>query len=133
MIARDPEALIAFLEERQATPFAWGRTANDCVGFALEAVRRQTGRRLLPGVHWTTKRGADRVIRRLGGLEAAVDARLPSIAPAMAQRGDVAAVADDRFGVALVIVEGATLVGPGTRGTRRLPRAAMIKAWSIDV
>jgi hypothetical protein len=132
-MAVDREALAGFLAGRLAMPFAWGREANDCVGFVLAAIEALSGHDVLPGVTWTTERGAARVIRRLGGLERAVDARLRPIAPAAALRGDVAAIADERFGVSLLIVEGSSLVGPGGRGLKRLPRSAMTKAWSIDV
>lgn len=132
-MTRDLHAFAAFLAERGPMPFDWGRSANDCVAFILAGIEAQTGRDMLPGVTWTTERGAARVIRRLGGLEHAFDVRLRPIVPAMAQRGDVAGVVDDRFGVSLLFVEGATLAGPGARGTKRLPRTAMIRAWSIDV
>lgn len=132
-MARDLHAFAGFLAERGPMPFTWGRSANDCVGFILAGILAQTKRDMLPGVTWTTELGARRIARRLGGLEHALDVRLRSIAPAMAQRGDIAGVVDPRFGVSLLFVEGVTLAGPGVRGTKRLPRTAMIKAWSIDV
>jgi hypothetical protein len=51
----------------------------------------------------------------------------------MAQRGDIAAVPDPVLGISLMVLEGATLAGPGARGIKRLPRSAMIAAWSIDL
>jgi hypothetical protein len=132
-MTRNLEAFGEFLADRSRMPFAWGRHANDCVASILAGIAAQTGRNVLPHVTWTTRRGAARVIDRLGGLEHALDVRLTPIAPAMAQRGDVAGVPDDLFGVRLLFVEGATLVGPGLRGAKRLPRSSMTKAWSIDV
>jgi hypothetical protein len=129
---RDRDALLRFLAERTAMPFAWGRDANDCAGFVLAAIEAQTGRDMLPGISWSSELGAARVIKRVGGLEHAFDQRFRPVAPALAQRGDVAGIADDRFGVSVLIVEGPTLVGPGERGLKRLQRADMIKAWSID-
>ena len=129
---RDLDALFVLLEERARRPFAWGRGRNDCAGFVLAAIAAQTGRDILPTVTWTTRRGAARVLRRLGGLEAAFDARLTPIAPAFARRGDVAAIVDERLGISVMIVEGTVLVGPGTRGLTRLPRSAMIRAWSVE-
>jgi hypothetical protein len=126
---RDHLALLRFLEERSAMPFEWGR--NDCVSFAARAVRVQTGRRLLGRLRWRSLTGARRNIERLGGLETAIDERLERIAPAEAMRGDIAGVPNDVFGIRLMIVEGASLAGPGTRGVRRLPRSAMVAAWSI--
>lgn len=130
---RDLDAFSGFIAGRSTVPFAWGRRANDCVGFILAGIIAQSRRDMLPGITWTTERGAARVIRRLGGLEHALDVRLRPIAPAHAQRGDVAGVIDARFGVSLLFVEGTTLAGPGARGIKRLPRSAMLKAWSIDV
>ncbi|MDR7232300.1 hypothetical protein J2X45_003406 [Caulobacter sp. BE264] len=129
---RDDLALVAFLAARMRAPFAWGREANDCVSFAAAAALVQTGRDVLPAdVTWRSARGAGRVLRRLGGLEAAVDAQLPTIAPAKARRGDVALV-ETRTGPALMIFEGAALVGPGPTGLMRRPRADARKAWSLD-
>lgn len=129
---RDFETLHRYLAARTAQPFAWGREANDCVSFALGAVEVLTGRAIrgqLPS--WTTERGALRALARLGGLAAAVDTVLTPIAPAMAQRGDVAMAENPQTGAqALFVVEGATLVGPDASGARRLPRARMAKAWS---
>jgi len=130
---RDLVAFYALLEERGRRPFAWGREATDCVALVLAAIAAQTGRDALPGVIWASEAEAERVIADLGGLEAAMDERLRTIAPAHAQRGDVAGVPDARFGVSLMLVEGAALVGPGARGLLRLPRVAMIRAWSVDV
>ncbi|MES3152949.1 hypothetical protein O6Y00_11155 [Sphingomonas faeni] len=71
-----------------------------------------------------------RALRRLGGMEAAVSARLTAIAPALAQRGDIAGVPDDMLGLRLMVVEGETLVGPGDNGNCRQKRNAMTHAWS---
>ena len=132
-MARVLEALLSFIESRDRTPFAWGRGANDCASFMLDAIVAQGGADPFPGKTWANETEAARVIKRHGGLERAVTKRLRAIPPAMAQRGDVAGVPDERFGVSLMIVEGATLVAPGTRGNKRLPRSAMTKAWTIDV
>jgi hypothetical protein len=129
---RDLQALVRFLGERAAIPHVW-RKGRCCVSFALAAAAAQTGRDVLgtlPG--WRNAAQAKKVADDLGGLEAAVDARYRRIAPAMARRGDIGGIADAEFGVALMIVEGRTLVGPGARGLKRLPRRAMIAAWSIE-
>lgn len=130
-MARDLEALLRHIEARQTVAFAWAQP-RDCVSFALIGVREQCGWNPMQGLTWTTRRGALRVVNRLGGLEAALDARMMRIAPARALRGDVAGVADDLLGVRLMIVEGETLIGPGAAGLKRMPRAAMIRAWSAE-
>lgn len=127
---RDYEAMTAAIAARGTVPFDW--KANDCARFAAAVVEAQTGKRPLKGLRWRTAAGAKRVIERLGGMEAALDARLTPVPPSMAKRGDVAGVPDDELGLRLMIVEGATLVGPGPKGARREPRSAMTHAWSAE-
>lgn len=128
--ARDIAALFAWFEEAQRRGFAW-RRGRDCVSFALGAVQAQTGIDLLDGIAlWSTRHEALEVARALGGLEAALDTRMDRIPPALAARGDVAGLPDRMFGVRLMVVEGVTLVGPGSNGLERLERKAMTVAWS---
>lgn len=129
---RDFEALDRYLAVRRTMVFAWGSSANDCVSFYAGAAFAMEGVRLLKGLRWSTERGAARVIAGLGGLEAAISARMTSIAPSMARRGDAAGVRDERFGLLLMLVEGDTLAGPGN-GSRlmRARRSAMTFAWTI--
>lgn len=127
---RDHHAVTALLADRSRMPFDWQH--NDCVRFAKAIVEAQTGQHIALPASWTTARGAARVLKRLGGLEAAVDGLLPRVAPAMAMRGDIAGVADDQFGIRLMVVEGDLLAGPGPNGIRRVPRREMIMAWSAE-
>lgn len=131
-MSRDTQALIALIAKRSGRAFRW-RRGRDCVSFAAAAVKAQTGRDPLADLpRWRTRREALQIAAVQGGLEAALDRRLTRIAPAMAQRGDIAGLPDRLFGVRLMVVEGATLVGPGATGLERLPRASMVFAWSID-
>jgi hypothetical protein len=127
---RDHHAVAAFLAERSRMSFDW-RT-NDCVRFAKAAIEAQTGVHIALPARWGTAAGAARALAKLGGLEAVVDGILPRIAPAHAMRGDIAGVADDAFGVRLMVVEGDLLAGPGPNGIRRAPRREMIAAWSAE-
>jgi len=129
-MVRDYEALHAYAASHMRTPFAWGE--HDCVLFAAGAVQAQTGLDRLAGYRgrWTSARGAARVLASLGGLQAAVDSVLTPIAPAMAQRGDVAGWLDQDGRLQLAIVEGDAVMGPGLAGLERLPRSVMIRAWS---
>ena len=133
MNPRNASALIAWLN----APVTFGYTPDhlDCVRDALGAARVQ-GRPVRLPWRWTTESGARRVLRRLGGLEAAVDSVLPVIAPAHAVRGDIALVRHALPGGGqmelLAIIEGDTLAGlHPQRGRVRLPRRAMVKAWSL--
>lgn len=131
---RDPAALVAYLDAAADRPFAWGRRGNDCVSFAARAVKAQTGQTIASMVgdlRWAGARGAVRALAKAGSLETVLDRRFARIPPALAARGDIGAVPDERFGLRLMIVEGATLAGPGDRGIRREPRAALVAAWSI--
>lgn len=128
---RDYAALIAAIEAHSARGFRW-RRGRDCVSFAAECVKAQTGQDLLAGVPgWKSRREAMALADERGGLIWALDQMLRPIAPAMAQRGDIAGLPDDLFGIRLMVVEGDTLVGPGQRGLERLPRSAMAMAWSV--
>lgn len=126
---RDHQALVAYLHARGSQPFDWAE--NSCVHFAAGAVEAQTGRDVLKGLPtWKTERGAKLALARLGGLAAATDTVLRRIHPSQAQRGDIAGVAGpDGAIVALMVVEGQTLVGPDASGARRLARARMAVAW----
>lgn len=131
-MSRDIAALVALIEARSGTAHSW-RRGEDCVSFAAACVKAQTGIDLLDDVPgWATRAEALRVARTLGGLSNLLDTRLTRIAPAFARRGDIAGLPDRKFGVRLMVVEGATLIGPGETGLERLPRAAMKRAWSLD-
>lgn len=140
MTVRDHDALVRYLAARASRPFDWGRNSrgpdaasegNSCVHYAAGAVQAQTGRNVMAEIPaWSSERGARRVIRRLGGLEAGIGAVLREIPPAMAQRGDVAGVLNEAGELFLVVVEGDVLSGPSASGARRLRRARMVKAWS---
>lgn len=127
---RDIRALLAFIDSRQNTPHEWGRDKNDCVSFPLQAVKAQTGHSRGTAFKWRDEKSALRTIKKAGGIEAAFDRYFQRIPPAMAQRGDIAGVPDDRFGIHPMIVEGDMLVGPGDKGNKRCQRRHMVTAWS---
>ncbi len=124
---RNFEALIAYLDSRIAAAVDWKR--HDCVRFAGGAVKAMTGRDRLRGLghRWSTERGANRVLKRLGGLYRIWRSRHRE----HAVRGDVGLVAS-KAGPALVIVEGDTVVGVGPTRLIRLPRRMMTVAWSAE-
>lgn len=131
-MSRDYAAMIAVIEERGRRAFGW-RAGRDCVSFAAACVKAQTGEDLLAHLpRWKTRGEALKMARARGGLKLALDKRLDRIEPALAKRGDIAGLPDPLFGVRLMVIEGETLVGPGTRGLERLPRSAMTLAWSIE-
>lgn len=127
-ITQGVPALLALIEARRDLPFGWAK-GRDCMSFAAAAVEAQTGIDVLSGLDWGNRREALAVIKGLGGFEAGLDARFDRIAPARAQRGDIAGIADRLLGVQLAVVEGAMLVAPGDGGLVRIGRAAMVTAW----
>lgn len=131
-MSRDAAALIAFLESREDWQFGYERTPNthDCARAMSDGIKAQTGRAPLDrfASEWSTRRGALRVIRRYGGLAAAVDTVMTRVDLPAAQRGDAGLTRDG----ALVLIEGETLVGPAEIGWRRLPREELAIAWSAE-
>lgn len=125
------EALIDFIDGHRLTPFAWGR--HDCVTFAAGAVKAATGIPILKSIksRWRSQRAALALIDSYGGLASAVDSLLSPISPAMARRGDVAAITLENGGHRLMVVEGDYLVGPGPEGLIRQPRSEAVLAWSV--
>ena len=125
-----PERLAAHLEQWRARPFGWG--SGDCVQFAEGAVHALTGRRALqgwPAWHdFDTARGA---LRLAGGLVRGVDAHLPRIALAYAQRGDVVLVRGARHRHLAVIDGAGGWVAPGAAGLVRGPLAQARLAWGV--
>lgn len=131
-MSRNYTALIEAIEQRQSRPFRW-RRGRECVGFAGACVQAQTGRDPLADLPtWRTRREALAVAEAEGGLEAAIDRRFTRVPLALAQRGDLAGLPDDLFGVRLMIIEGDMLVAPGTCGLERRPRSEMTLAWSTQ-
>lgn len=86
-----PERLALTIERARGVPFTWGEA--DCVSFAAAAVHAVTGADVLGPVRggWSSAGGAYRLLRRRGGLLAAVCSVVGSPRPdvKLARRGDV--------------------------------------------
>jgi hypothetical protein len=139
---RDIPAFIAFLDSRHSMPHAWGSEANDCISFADGAIIAQTGQSALRDLTWSSKREALSLLKQLGGLTAALDARFERIGQAHAHRGDIAGVPIERMigldpgevaliGLHPMVIEGMLLSSPGARGLERAPRMMATVAWNI--
>lgn len=130
-IVRDGNALAAYLEERETWAFGYGGDdfTHDCARFASGGVQAVTGVDPLARFtsRWTSYRGSLRVIRAHGGMASAVSEVMRTIDPLRAQRGDVGMTAEG----ALVLIEGQTVVGVTSSGLARLPRAALVQAWTV--
>jgi hypothetical protein len=125
--------LVEAIEAARGLPFSWGR--HDCATFAFDLRRDLTGCYDVAALwrgHYTTARGAVRVMRRLGwqSLEAAgrdlLGEPLPSVH--LAQRGDlVLANTGLGFGVCL----GARAAGIAPEGLVLAPLSSCAFAWRI--
>lgn len=129
---RDTNALAAYLAERAHRPHEYGRKANDCLSFVAGAVIAQTGKDPARGLQWKDERTAMVLLmKKLGGVEKALDARFERVPPALASRGDIAVIPDPEIVSHPMIIEGKTLCAPGPRGLKRAPRSAATAAWDV--
>lgn len=130
---RDYDALARYVAGRETMPFRDGSENNDCCAYLAGAIAAQTGVNPLhrAGLRWTTARGGRRVIKRLGGLGAALDSVLRPIPLSSAHRGDGGLVEGERA-VFVVLIEDRMLSAPGDQGLVRYPRSRLLKAWSAE-
>lgn len=132
-------ALARLVAERARTPFVWG--THDCVTFAADAVAVLTGRDPIAAIRgsWVCEAGAALAMSRWFGcpclLRQAVDAMAqrsgwPEIPATLAQRGDLAILAQDGAEL-LAVVTGERAMSPGPRGLIATPMIFATRAWSI--
>ena len=126
-------ALAAYIDECRSTPFAWG--SHDCALFAAGAVEAMTGADLARGLRgkYRDARSATRVIKKagFGSLGDLVAARLPEVAPGLADRGDLAIIRDDDGMAALAVVVGAEVVAAREIGVSFVSRARVERAFHV--
>lgn len=131
MRVRDWRARLGrYLARAAHEPFAWGE--SDCALFAAGAVEAMTG--VDPAADWrghyTTERGAWRVLRRRGfeSLADAVAAAMPGIAPGEAREGDIAVIGEGREATIGVIARD-HVVCRAEHGIALVPRARIARAF----
>ncbi|WP_399696614.1 DUF6950 family protein [Xenophilus sp.] len=124
------QRLAAFVAERRAMPFEWGR--NDCCLFAADAVRAMTGDDHAIGlrVHTSAQEAARLVLARGGLRQIATDALGESVPPAMATVGDVVLLMNEGREL-LAVCNGGTAIAPGERGMVALGMDAALAAWKV--
>ena len=122
------EAAIAGARRRA---FAWG--AHDCCTFAAACWQARTGVDGLAGLSWASEDEAQALLSSLGGLRAAVTARLGvPVAPLLAAYGDLVLAVDPhdpQQRQALAVCMGAFHTMPGMRGLSVLPLQSAVCAW----
>lgn len=103
--------------------FEWG--SFDCVFFAVGWLNHATGKDYLAGLpEWNTEEEAERVIAKVGGLQAAIDAQLERIHPNLARDGHVTLHKRGMW-----LFSGPHIVGPGTNGLVFIDRTHAECAW----
>lgn len=124
--------LSAYLLSVRDRPFEWG--VHDCALHVANAVLAITEADIAAEFRgkYSTDAGSLRALKRFGAgtLEATVDAKLPAIEPAFAQRGDLVM----RAGMLGVCIgANAAFVGEedGVPGLVEFPRREWQKAWAV--
>lgn len=128
-----PERLLAFVESRRVTPFAWG--GHDCALFVADAALSMTDHDFAAPFRerYTTALGAMKELRRngvenlAGYLTLALGA--PS-APTLARRGDVV-MFEAVDGPALGVVVGSQAAAAGPEGVTWIPGSQWQQAWRV--
>ena len=125
-----PLRLARFYRARRNVPFAWG--ANDCCTLAADWVVEATGVDPIADIRgWDDALSASRTLEVLGGMRAAVTARMGGpINWMLAQRGDVVMMTlDGRPTLGVVISEYA--IAPGEEGALLVPLGNADCAWRV--
>jgi hypothetical protein len=129
---RWPEALVEVIEAARAAPFVWG--VHDCSLFSADCVKAMTGEdRAEWRGKYKTARGAEKHIKRYGGMDAvaAIVFGGEAIPPLMAQRGD-GVLLETEHGPCLGICLGADAVFVTLQdGLQFYPTARCSKAWRV--
>jgi hypothetical protein len=120
-----PSRLAAYVDAAYTQPFEWGR--HDCSAFAAGAVEAMTGERPPLPAYADAREAAELLADE--SLSSRVRSILgPPIAPAFAQRGDLALVEIDGR-VSLAVCVGDLFAGPGADGLVMVPRVDVRMAW----
>lgn len=129
-----PERLAAFIEARRDLPFEWA--VNDCCAMAADAVLAMTGRDFLADFRgrYATE-GQAEALMGPGGLQAFLPRVMAEfgaleLAPAEAQRGDVALIGLENQ-LVCGVVTGPHIAAPGARGLAFVPLRRAAMAWGV--
>jgi len=127
-----PEILVAEVHLCMRRPFVWG--AHDCALMAAGIVHAIAGVDHMNDLRGTyhTATGARRVLRRLGGLDAALTARMGAPRGDLnhAMRGDVVVI-DTPLGRSAGICLGSESVFPSLTGAVFHPTRVCASVWSV--
>lgn len=116
--------MIDVLNKYSGRPFHYGA---DCCQFAGEVVESFTGQNPMAGFFYSNKREAYKIIKGMGGLEAAITQTLGDPYDG-SKDGDVCLIDTDLGPAAAVVFRGA-IVAREQGGLIRYPLDAAIKVW----
>jgi hypothetical protein len=117
------QTLSNYIAAHLKTPFEYG--VNDCVLFAVGWAELASGKPYLHGLRWTNQTEAHRLVKKMGGLEAAFDRNFTRIKPNFARDGDLALAG----GIAYLF-SGAHICGVSKDGLIFKSRLEATCAWS---
>lgn len=126
------EKINQILKEWESRPFKWG--AADCCQFVWDASAFLTGIKM-PISPYNTERGAIRVLKNMGGYDAALQLHgYESLqSPLLAQRGDIVAwVSSDKknaFKAGLGLCVGQFVCAKSKSGLVFIDQTSWLKAW----
>ena len=125
--------LAAAFDAHALMRFSWG--IHDCCQMGLDAIEACTGTRP-PILPYGSEREAARLLRELGGMEAAAQmccGGAPAIDCALAQRGDLVLVTEptSMFGHAFAVCAGRAVLAPAEFGLVEVPAARHVRAWRV--
>jgi hypothetical protein len=126
-----PQRLAEYVEASRVAPFAYG--SHDCCWFAGNAVEAMTGENPMRAFDYTSRLGAERLIRSAGTLDALVNRALGEpVHSSQAGRGDVV-IADLEEGATVGICLGDRCVfATDPVGITFRPREMARAAWRIE-
>lgn len=113
----------------RALPF--DADTHNCALMACKVIEAITGRDFIPEYPRDNYRDQMRLLRKEGGLAAAVEKRLQPINLGHARRGDVA-LSHEGSTLALVVLDPPYAWGPGPDGGQRLDWTHIRKTYSVD-
>lgn len=126
------EKINKIIKEWEARPFKWG--AADCCQFVWDASAFLTGIKM-PIAPYSTERGAIRVLKNMGGYDAALQSHGYQLleSPLLAQRGDIVAWVSESnknaFSAGLGLCVGQFVCAKSKDGLVFIDQPSWLKAW----
>lgn len=123
--------LNAVIESAREKLFKWGQ--HDCCLFVADCIQEMTDEDVAAEVRgrYTTEGGANRLLRRLGGIEVFVDTIFNASPAVAARRGDVVLLDVQGSPLGIIDLSGRRVAAVGPNGLQFLPLILVKKAWKV--